>query len=197
MTARDVITLARENLRDTKEPYRYSDSLLLSFLNQHQNHISRTFELPISAFRKEMTPRDCDVLLPTSSLKILKAFFNTKPLKIYSIESLSEPKRSELYLLFLDMQVFSLSQAREGLLELFYIPATPAQNLDSTLALSDVFVDLLTYYVCKRAFQIEANAQNLQRVQLYDALIKGEEDRIARIVSGNNSNTITTPYRAV
>lgn len=193
MTAKEVLYFVRENLRDTKQPYRFSDELLLGFLNQEQNHISHLFNLPISVHRQDITPQNSDIILPNIALKILKALCNNQPLAINTLQSL---KPHDISLIFIDLQVYELSKKISGFIEIFYVPSTP-NTIDSTLALSDIFLDLLTYHICKRATQIETNTNNLQRVQFYDSLIKGEEDRLAKIISSINSNKILTPYRKV
>ncbi|MCI7710366.1 MAG: hypothetical protein MSL80_01695 [Helicobacter sp.] len=193
MTAKEVLYFVRENLRDTKQPYRFSDELLLGFLNQEQNHISHLFNLPISVHRQDITPQNSDIILPSVALKILKALCNNQPLAINTLQSL---KPHDISLIFIDLQVYELSKKISGFIEIFYVPSTP-NTIDSTLALSDIFLDLLTYHICKRATQIETNTNNLQRVQFYDSLIKGEEDRLAKIISSINSNKILTPYRKV
>lgn len=193
MTAKEVLYFVRENLRDTKQPYRFSDELLLGFLNQEQNHISHLFNLPISVHRQDITPQNSDIILPSIALKILKALCNNQPLAINTLQSL---KPHDISLIFIDLQVYELSKKISGFIEIFYVPSTP-NTIDSTLALSDIFLDLLTYHICKRATQIETNTNNLQRVQFYDSLIKGEEDRLAKIISSINSNKILTPYRKV
>lgn len=193
MTAKEVLYFVRENLRDTKQPYRFSDELLLGFLNQEQNHISHLFNLPISVHRQDITPQNSDIILPSIALKILKALCNNQPLVINTLQSL---KPHDISLIFIDLQVYELSKKISGFIEIFYVPSTP-NTIDSTLALSDIFLDLLTYHICKRATQIETNTNNLQRVQFYDSLIKGEEDRLAKIISSINSNKILTPYRKV
>ena len=193
MTAKEVLYFVRENLRDTKQPYRFSDELLLGFLNQEQNHISHLFNLPISVHRQDITPQNSDIILPNIALKILKALCNNQPLAINTLQSL---KPHDISLIFIDLQVYELSKKISGFIEIFYVPSNP-NTIDSTLALSDIFLDLLTYHICKRATQIETNTNNLQRVQFYDSLIKGEEDRLAKIISSINSNKILTPYRKV
>lgn len=193
MTAKEVLYFVRENLRDTKQPYRFSDELLLGFLNQEQNHISHLFNLPISVHRQDITPQNSDIILPSVALKILKALCNNQPLAINTLQSL---KPHDISLIFIDLQVYELSKKISGFIEIFYVPSTP-NTIDSTLALSDIFLDLLTYHICKRATSIETNTNNLQRVQFYDLLIKGEEDRLAKIISSINSNKILTPYRKV
>ena len=193
MTAKEVLYFVRENLRDTKQPYRFSDELLLGFLNQEQNHISHLFNLPISVHRQDITPQNSDIILPSIALKILKALCNNQPLAINTLQSL---KPHDISLIFIDLQVYELSKKISGFIEIFYVPSTP-NTIDSTLALSDIFLDLLTYHICKRATSIETNTTNLQRVQFYDSLIKGEEDRLAKIISSINSNKILTPYRKV
>ena len=193
MTAKEVLYFVRENIRDTKQPYRFSDELLLGFLNQEQNHISHLFNLPISVHRQDITPQNSDIILPSIALKILKALCNNQPLAINTLQSL---KPHDISLIFIDLQVYELSKKISGFIEIFYVPSTP-NTIDSTLALSDIFLDLLTYHICKRATQIETNTNNLQRVQFYDSLIKGEEDRLAKIISSINSNKILTPYRKV
>ena len=193
MTAKEVLYFVRENLRDTKQPYRFSDELLLGFLNQEQNHISHLFNLPISVHRQDITPQNSDIILPSIALKILKALCNNQPLAINTLQSL---KPHDISLIFIDLQVYKLSKKISGFIEIFYVPSTP-NTIDSTLALSDIFLDLLTYHICKRATSIETNTNNLQRVQFYDSLIKGEEDRLAKIISSINSNKILTPYRKV
>lgn len=193
MTAKEVLYFVRENLRDTKQPYRFSDELLLAFLNQEQNHISHLFNLPISVHRQDITPQNSDIILPSVALKILKALCNNQPLAINTLQSL---KPHDISLIFIDLQVYELSKKISGFIEIFYVPSTP-NTIDSTLALSDIFLDLLTYHICKRATSIETNTNNLQRVQFYDSLIKGEEDRLAKIISSINSNKILTPYRKV
>ena len=193
MTSKEVLYFVRENLRDTKQPYRFSDELLLGFLNQEQNHISHLFNLPISVHRQDITPQNSDIILPSIALKILKALCNNQPLAINTLQSL---KPHDISLIFIDLQVYELSKKISGFIEIFYVPSTP-NTIDSTLALSDIFLDLLTYHICKRATSIETNTNNLQRVQFYDSLIKGEEDRLAKIISSINSNKILTPYRKV
>lgn len=193
MRAKDVIAFARENLRDTKEPFRFSDELLLAFLNQSQNYISASFKLPIAHFHKEISPNDTAIILPTTPLKILKALHNRKNIEIYTINSLKNNKG----LVFLDLQVYEPYNFSSGLIELFYIPSHPAKNAEQTLALSDIFIDLLTFYVCRRANQVETNAQNLQRVQFYDNFIKSEEERLRRIVSSLSALSPSTSYKIV
>lgn len=194
MTPKDVLGMTRENLRDTKEPYRFSDELLLGILNQQQNHISVSFRLPIAVFKQEVSPQDSSVILPTIPLKLLRVTLNNNPLEVCSIYTLNPSQKA---LVFVDTQVYELHNVRGGYLEIFYVPSCPAKSLEDTLALSDIFLDLLTFYISKRANQIETNSQNLQRVQFYESLIKGEEDRIRKIISGLNSQLVATPYKIV
>lgn len=194
MTPKDVMGFVRENLRDMKEPYRFSDELLLGFLNQSTNYISAHFKLPIAYFSKEITLNDRSIILPTTPLKILRALHNHRDIEIYTINTL---KNNTSGLVFLDMQAYEPQNIQSGMIEIFYIPSHPAKSLEDTLALSDVFVDLLTFYICRRANQIETNAQNLQRVQFYDTIIKAEEDRLRRIVSGLSALETSTPYKII
>ena len=122
MTAKEVLYFVRENLRDTKQPYRFSDELLLGFLNQEQNHISHLFNLPISVHRQDITPQNSDIILPSIALKILKALFNNQPLAINTLQSL---KPHDISLIFIDLQVYELSKKISGFIEIFYVPSTP------------------------------------------------------------------------
>lgn len=197
MTAQNLITFIRENLRDTNDQnYRFSDTLLLQFINQAQVYASARFYLPVAVYQKTLTKSDDLIILPSVNLRIIKALFKGKSIDILTPHSIKiTPTKPTL--IFIDLQVYQLLPFSTGELILHYVPSVAINDINDEIALSDIFVDLLTYYVCKRATQIETNANNLQRVEFYNSLIKGEEIRLTQIISQNNSTLTQTPFQSV
>lgn len=199
MKAKDLLVYIRENLRDTNpEAQRINDALLLGFINQSQNYISSTFNLPVAIYQKELTHNDDLIHLPTLNLKIINALLDNAKLNILSPQAIQGTTPQTPTLVFIDFQIYQLIPFKSGELIIYYVPSLAIQTPEQEIALSDIFVDLLTYYVCKRAAQIETNANSLQRIQFYDSLIKGEKERLTQIIAQNNANaTLQTPYKLV
>lgn len=199
MKAGDIIKNARTYLKDDKpNKYSFSDEFLLNILNQEHNFLLQEFNQGISLFTKKLTQKD--FILPMSSLKILNAFLNGKKLDLQSFNYALETHKNStgIKLVSLNMQNFSIEPYSEGILEIYYIPAMPIQNLEETLILEDIFFTLLTLRVILQALKLETNERNLEKVRFYSQENQKETQRVINLLNQSIAkNTTQTPYKIV
>lgn len=211
MDLKNLISQIRARIRDEKEPFAYGEEILYNAISQEQQHICFAFNQGVSHFAAvvgNFAKKDADILpridnefaLPRSACKILGVFLNGKELARNGISNYLSKRaknKQELALIPLSLQTYALypKEQANGILEIFFIPAQEVNANTKDLMLESLFLDLLVLGCIRNLYQIEANAQNLQRVNFFSQAYNAERDRLYRVVSNLNApNQIKTQF---
>lgn len=178
----DVLLLLRSRLRDEEyKDYRFSDSELIDYLRNAQNKIISFFGLNLQEFVFEKG--QVEVVLPSECLYFHLAKCGNKKIELVTYKEFLENPPKNLCIYAKNLKTYCLSSKIHEEVKMYLALSCDLRNEEDDLSVGDIFVGLLVLEVMKNILLTETNANNLQKIELYDALIKQERNDLIAILN--------------
>lgn len=193
MKVLDVLLLLRSRLRDENyNELRFSNNELIDYLEQMQNKVISEFGLNLQEFVFDVGQVELELPSECLYFYLAKCGKNKIPLKTYQ-EYLENENELCIYARSLVKYCLSLKVGQK--VKVYLALSCKLSDENDDLSIESVFVNYLVLKVMKNILLTETNLNNLQKIELYDALIKQERnDLIALLNRAREKRSFVTKY---
>ena len=193
MKVLDVLLLLRSRLRDENyNELRFSNNELIDYLEQMQNKVISEFGLNLQEFVFDVGQVELELPSECLYFYLAKCGKSKIPLKTYQ-EYLENENELCIYARSLVKYCLRLKVGQK--VKVYLALSCKLSDENDDLSIESVFVNYLVLKVMKNILLTETNLNNLQKIELYDALIKQERnDLIALLNRAREKRSFVTKY---
>ncbi|WP_100983400.1 hypothetical protein [Helicobacter pylori] len=182
----EVIAKVRERLNDSQiDNYMFSDSVLISSLNQAVLNITLEFRLNRQLIRQVLDAEN-QFLNIDNLLGIESAKFNTKELE----ERTNIMKDNGALELLILGDKLSVTPFKDGELEVVYFSYNEVNNILESVSMPRVCLEALVYSVLINILEIPTNEGNYNLIANYKQLLKLAKDNLTNYLNAMYSKNI-------
>lgn len=194
MKVYDVLLLLRARLRDVDyNDLRFSDNELIDYLRHEQNKVISEFGLNIQefVFRKG----EVEINLPSECLCFKLAKCGEKKLPLVTYQEFLENSNRDLCVYAKNLKTYCLNKEAPREVKIYLSLSSHILEEKDDLSLENIFVNYLVLKVIKNLLLTETNTNNLQKIELYEALIRQDRNELIAILNrGREKRNFITKY---
>ena len=199
MNADTIIAQVRSRLRDTNyENLTFSDEELLDMLQIVQTKVVSEFDTNIQTTSATLTHAQPNLTLKTPVLKLITASFEGRSVNLQIHAQALRTPPTTATLIALSPTSYTIAPFEEGRLTISANLAPSRCEMHEPLELDSLYHRAVVLGILAAMFEIETNAQNLERVRVYQALYYAECNYLRALTNAAREKpTFTTPYTKV